>query len=136
VFRFAQEFDHGRVPVIEEETRACIKSGYRLHIRSVEFEAEDVEVLRHSLLTNGLWNNDDVPLRQPSEDDLRDAFAVLSTDGRQGFVVKDIVLKRTDRVRLAICAILITRRLSKLASAGETTDDGVRPAICVLTWHN
>src|SRR5205807_6597279 len=96
-FSFAEEFDHRGVAMIEEETLARIKRGNRLHISCVEFEAEYVEVLRHSFLSDGLWNDDDFSLRQPSEDDLCDAFAVLSTNESEDFVVKDIVLSLGER---------------------------------------
>src|SRR2546430_14355745 len=89
-FSFTEEFDHRRIAMIEEETLARIKRGNRFHVSSVEFKADDIEILGHSLLTNGLWNDDDPPLRQPSQNDLRDTLAVLGTDGSEDFVVKDI----------------------------------------------
>src|SRR5437870_13375082 len=47
-FCLAEEFDHRRITVIEEEAQARIKGHYRIHIRRIEFKTKHVEVLRHS----------------------------------------------------------------------------------------
>ena len=83
--------------MVEEQTFAGLQRGYRLHIRRVQGKIKDVEVLRHPLLSNRLRNDDDIALRQPSENDLGDTLAVFFRDGRQHLVVKNIVLSLSER---------------------------------------
>lgn len=66
--------------MIEEETRTGVELPDRSHLFLCQLKIEYVEVLRHSVLSNRFGNDDDVPLRQPSEDDLGDRLAVLLRD--------------------------------------------------------
>jgi len=66
--------------MFEEEARPSVQLRDRVHLLLCQLKVKDVEVLRHSFLPNRFGNDDDVPLRQPSEDDLRDRLAVLLPD--------------------------------------------------------
>jgi hypothetical protein len=61
--------------MIEEEARPSIELRDRLYIFLGQLKIKYVEVLRHSVLSNRFGYDDDVPLRLPSEDDLRDRLA-------------------------------------------------------------
>ena len=78
--------------MIEEETRTSIELSDRVHLFPCQLKIKYVEVLGHSVLSHRFWNDDDLPLRQPSEDDLCDRLAVLLPDRNEHFVVEDIVL--------------------------------------------
>ena len=66
--------------MIEKEARPGVQLPDHVYIFLHQLEIKYVEVLRHSILSNRFGNDDDVPLRQPSEDDLRDRIAVLLSD--------------------------------------------------------
>ena len=66
--------------MIEEETRTSIELSDRVHLFPCQLKIKYVEVLRHSVLSNRFGDDDDVALRQPSQDDLRDRLAVLLRD--------------------------------------------------------
>jgi hypothetical protein len=74
-FCFTEQFDHRRIAMIEEEARPSIELPDRLYIFLGQLKIKYVEVLRHSVLSNRFGYDDDVPLRLPSEDDLRDRLA-------------------------------------------------------------
>ena len=91
--------------MIEEQALACLQSTYRIHIGSVEIKIKYIEVLRHSFLSNGLGNDDDVSLRQPTQYHLSDRLAVLLGNRCEHFVLEDVVLslgKRAPRFDLDI----------------------------------
>lgn len=66
--------------MIKEEARPGVQLPDGVHIFLCQLKIKDVEVLDHSILSNRFGNDDDVSLRQPSEDDLRDSLAVLLRD--------------------------------------------------------
>ena len=66
--------------MIEKEARPGVQLPDHVHIFLCQLKIKDVEVLRHSVLSNRLGNDSDVSLCQPSEDDLRNRLAVLLRD--------------------------------------------------------
>jgi len=79
-FCFAEQFDHRGVAMIEKEACPSVQSPDRVHIFLCQLKIKDVKVLCYSILSNRFGNDDDVPLRQPSQDDLRNRLAVLLRD--------------------------------------------------------
>lgn len=73
--------------MIKEEARPSVQLRDGVHIFLCQLKVEYVEVLRHSLLSNGFGNDNDVSLCQPSEDDLCDRLAVLLRDRNEHFVI-------------------------------------------------
>ena len=66
--------------MIEEEARTSIELPDGVHIFLCQLKIKYVEVLRHSVLSNRFGDDDNISLRQPSEDDLRDCLAMLFSD--------------------------------------------------------
>src|SRR5437868_1900552 len=100
--------------MIEEETCAGIQPPDRVHIFLCQLEVEYVEVLRHPLLANGFGNDDDVPLRQPSEDDLRNRLTVLLRNRNKHFIAEDIVPSLSERSpRLDLNTVFLEELLSR-----------------------
>src|SRR5215218_1342073 len=92
-----------RVSVIDEEARACLQLGDSSDVPVAELEVEHVEVLSHTLRPHGLGDDDDLPLDEPTQDDLRDRLPVLTRDGAEDWVGEEVVLalvKRSPRLDL------------------------------------
>lgn len=48
--------------MVEEEAVGGVELGNRLHVLSIKFKVEDIQILLHSLLVDGLRDDDDVAL--------------------------------------------------------------------------
>ena len=72
--------------MVKEETVGGVELGYRLHVVSIKFEVEEVQILFHALLVNGLWNDDDVALQQPAQGYLCSCLAVFLANLGEGRV--------------------------------------------------
>ena len=48
--------------MVEEETMDGVELGNRLHVFSIKFEVEEIQILLHSFLVNGLRDDDYVAL--------------------------------------------------------------------------
>ena len=66
--------------VVEEETTARVERGDGGHILVGECEIEYVDILLHPLYVSRFGDDDDAALDEPTQGDLRHAFAVLATD--------------------------------------------------------
>ena len=85
-------FNRNRITVIKELTLVLVKTGHGLHVVIGQFKVEDIDVLGHPLLVNGLWNDRDAPLQEPTQDDLTIGLAVLGCNLGNRFVGEDVVL--------------------------------------------
>ena len=52
--------------MIEEKTVGGVERSNFLHVLSIKFEVEEIQILLHSFLVNGLWDDDYVALQQPA----------------------------------------------------------------------
>lgn len=52
--------------MVEEETVGGVELGNRLHVLSIKFEVEEIQILYHSFLVNSLRNDDYIVLQQPA----------------------------------------------------------------------
>ena len=58
-----------------------------LHVLSIEFEVEEVQILYHSLLVNGLRDDDYIALQQPVQGYLSGSLAIFLANLGEGSVV-------------------------------------------------
>ena len=96
-FPGADGLDHFRVAVVEEGTLLAVQGCHRLHVLRTQLEVEDGEVLGHALLAHGLGDGHHAALRQPAQDHLRHALAVLPGHRLQGLVVEEVILALGER---------------------------------------
>ena len=87
----AHPLDDGRIAVREEAARPGLERRDARHVRVVELEVEDVEVLRHPLLAHRLGQGHDAALNEPAQHDLSDRLTMLAADARENFVVEEVV---------------------------------------------
>ena len=74
------------IVMVEEETVGGVELGNRLHVFSIKFEVEKVQILLHSLLMNGLRDDDYVALQQPAQGYLYSSLAVFLANLGEGWV--------------------------------------------------
>ena len=72
--------------MVEEETVCGVEIGNRLHVLSIKLEVEEIQILFHSLLVNGLRNDDYVALQQPAQGYLCSCLAVFLANLGEGWV--------------------------------------------------
>ena len=65
------------VVVVEEETVGGVEIGNRLHVVSIKFEVEEVQIFLHALLVNSLRDDDYIALQQPAQGYLCGSLAVF-----------------------------------------------------------
>ena len=73
--------------MVEEKTVGGVERSNLLHVLSIEFEVEEVQILYHSLLVNGLRDDDYIAPQQPVQGYLSGSLAIfLATlgEGRVG----------------------------------------------------
>lgn len=63
--------------MVEEEAVGGVELGNRLHVLSIKFKVEDIQILLHSLLVDGLRDDDYVVLQQPAQGYLCSSLAVF-----------------------------------------------------------
>ena len=63
--------------MIEEETVGGVEIGNSLHVVSIKFEVEEIQILLHSFLMNSLRDDDDVALQQSAQGYLCGSLAVF-----------------------------------------------------------
>ena len=63
--------------MVEEEAVGGVELGDCLHVLSIKFEVEEIQVLLHSFLMNGLRDDDYVALQQPAQGYLCGSLAVF-----------------------------------------------------------
>ena len=73
--------------MVEEETVGGVEIGNRLHVLSIEFKVEEIQILLHSFLMNSLRDDDYIALQQPVQGYLCSSLAVFLAylgEGRVG----------------------------------------------------
>ena len=63
--------------MVEEKTVGGVERSNLLHVLSIEFEVEEVQILYHSLLVNGLRDDDYIALQQPVQGYLSGSLAIF-----------------------------------------------------------
>ena len=63
--------------MVEEEAVGDVEIDNRLHVLSIKFEVEEIKILLHSLLVDGLRDDDYVALQQPAQGYLCGSLAVF-----------------------------------------------------------
>ena len=53
--------------MVEEEAVGGVELGNRLHVLSIQFKVEEIQILLHSFLVNGLRDDDYVALQQSAQ---------------------------------------------------------------------
>jgi hypothetical protein len=72
--------------MIEKEAVGGVEIGNRLHVLSIEFKVEEIQILLHSFLMNGLRDDDYVSLQQPAQGYLCGSLAVFLANLGEGRV--------------------------------------------------
>ena len=63
--------------MVEEKTVGGVERSNLLHVLSIEFEVEEVQILYHSLLVNGLRDDDYIALQLPVQGYLSGSLALF-----------------------------------------------------------
>ena len=72
--------------MVEEETVGGVELGNRLHVFSIKFEVEEMQIFFHSFLVNGLRDDDHIALQQPAQGYLCGSLAVFLANLGEGRV--------------------------------------------------
>ena len=72
--------------MVEEETVGGVEIGNRLHVLSIKLEVEEIQILLHSFLGNGLRDDDYVALQQPAQGYLCGSLAIFLANMGEGRV--------------------------------------------------
>lgn len=72
--------------MVEEETVGGVEIGNRLHVLSIKLEVEEIQILLHSFLVNGLRDDDYVALQQPAQGYLCGSLAIFLANMGEGRV--------------------------------------------------
>ena len=72
--------------MVEEEAVGGVELGNRLHVLSIKFKVEDIQILLHSLLVDGLRDDDYVVLQQPAQGYLCSSLSVFLANLGEGWV--------------------------------------------------
>ena len=90
--------------MVEEETVGGVERSNLLHVLSIKFEVEEIQILLHSFLVNGLRDDDYIALQQPAQGYLCSSLAIFLADA----------LCKGNRSRYAISAHLLHGILCRL----------------------
>ena len=72
--------------MVEEETVGGVEIGNRLHVLSIKLEVEEIQILLHSFLVNGLRDDDYIALQQPAQGYLCGSLAIFLANMGEGRV--------------------------------------------------
>ena len=72
--------------MVEEATVGGVEIGNRLHVLSIKLEVEEIQILLHSFLVNGLRDDDYVALQQPAQGYLCGSLAIFLANMGEGRV--------------------------------------------------
>ena len=72
--------------MVEEETVGGVERSYLLHVFSFKFEVEEIQILLHSFLMNGLRDDDHIALQQPAQGYLCGSLAIFLANLGEGRV--------------------------------------------------
>ena len=71
--------------MVEEEAVGGVEPGYLLHVVSVKLEVEEVLILLHALLVDGLRDDDYIALQQPAQGYLSGSLAIFLANLGEGW---------------------------------------------------
>ena len=71
--------------MVEEEAVGGVELGNRLHVVSIKLEVEEIQILLHSFLMNGLRDDDYVSLQQPAQGYLSGSLAIFLANLGEGW---------------------------------------------------
>ena len=74
------------VVMVEEEAVGGVERSNLLHVLSIKFEVEEIQILLHSFLVNGLRDDDYVALQQPAQGYLCGSLAIFLANMGEGRV--------------------------------------------------
>ena len=74
------------VVMVEEEAVGGVERSNLLHVLSIKFEVEEVQILLHSFLMNGLRDDDHIALQQPAQGYLCGSLAIFLANLGEGRV--------------------------------------------------
>ena len=72
--------------MVEEEAVGGVERSNRLHVLSIKFEVEEIQILFHSLLVNSLRDDDNIALQQPAQGYLCSSLSVFLANLGEGWV--------------------------------------------------
>ena len=72
--------------MVEEETMCGVERSNFLHVLSIKFEVEEIQILLHSFLVNSLRDDDYVALQQPAQGYLCSSLAIFLANLSEGRV--------------------------------------------------
>ena len=72
--------------MVEEKTVGGVERSNFLHVLSIKFEVEEVQILQHSFLMNSLRDDDYVALQQPVQGYLSGSLAIFLANLGEGRV--------------------------------------------------
>ena len=72
--------------MVEEETMGGVERSNLLHVLSIEFEVEEIQILLHSFFVNGLRDDDYIVLQQPAQGYLCGSLSVFLANLGEGRV--------------------------------------------------
>ena len=72
--------------MVKEETMSSVERSNLLHVLSIKFKVEEIQILLHSFLVDGLRDDDDVALQQPAQVYLCSRLAVFLANLGEGRV--------------------------------------------------
>lgn len=92
----------------EKRAFVLVKGGNALHVVIGKGKIEHVEIFRHPLLVDGLWNHHNSALQMPPEHNLRRGFSVLFANRKNRLVLKKSAVPLAERCpRLKLNAVLV-----------------------------
>ena len=71
--------------MVEEETLCGVERSNFLHVLSIKFEVEEIQILLHSFLVNGLRDDDYIALQQPAQGYLSGSLAIFLANLGEGW---------------------------------------------------
>ena len=83
--------------MVEEETVGGVERSNLLHVLSIKFKVEEIQILLHSFLVNGLRDDDYVALQQPAQGYLCGSLAVFLANLGEGRVGEQAILTLCQR---------------------------------------
>ena len=119
--------------MVEEETVGGVERSNLLHVLSIKFKVEEVQILLHPLLVNGLRDDDYVALQQPAQGYLCGSLAVFLANLGEGRVGEQSVLFFII-VKSYSCYFILLYSSSLTASCHSL--DVFSPGISKARWAN
>ena len=71
--------------MVEEEAMGGVERSNLLHILSIKIEVEEIQILFHSFLVDGLWDDDYIALQQPAQGYLCSSLTIFLANLGEGW---------------------------------------------------